>query len=100
MRDQGRRGVDVDPSRQLGHAVDRGRDDRGEVNDRGGRDVGHQALNLVGIGEVGPPELDSAGQLLGRLDGWRACRGRRDDAAAVGRQAAAQSPTRPGRSRR
>ena len=51
-----------------------------------GRDFGNQALNLLGVGEVGPPELDTAGQLLGRLEVGGSIEVGCDHAAAVGRQ--------------
>ena len=71
----------------LGSSVDRRRDDRGEMDDRRGRGFGNQALNLIGVGEVGPPELDTAGQFLGRLEVGGGVEVGGDDAAAVGRQA-------------
>lgn len=51
-------GVHIHPSRDFGYRVDRRRDDRREMDDRVRGDLGDETLHLLGIGEVGPPELD------------------------------------------
>jgi hypothetical protein len=60
-------GVHVDAACESSVAVDRRRDDRGEVDDGGRRYLCDEALDLFGISKVCPPILDAGRQLLGRL---------------------------------
>ena len=53
-------GVDVDPAGEAAGLVDGGRDDRGEMDDDRRCDVGDQAGGLVLVGQICPPDADTA----------------------------------------
>jgi len=55
--------IDIDASREFRIPIDRGRNDRGKVDDRLWSHFGDKPLGLVAIRQVGPSRLGAAGQL-------------------------------------
>ena len=86
---QQRRGrVDVDATRELGVAIDRRQNHRGQVDDHRRRDFGDQQVDLALVGQVRPVRLGVGGQRRGgfALGGGAEVGG--DHAVAVGDQSA------------